>query len=99
MTDQQVFDDTYITSIEVCSVLQIKRPSLMTAIKTGRLPKPIYIDVNGRHLLSLWDRAKLEPVLASWRKPLITDLQTPLTPETWNWRQYEGRAPVEASQD
>jgi predicted DNA-binding transcriptional regulator AlpA len=67
MTDQQVFDRTYITSIEVCSILQIQRPSLMIAIKKGRLPRPIYIDANGRHLLSLWDRAKLEPFISNWK--------------------------------
>jgi predicted DNA-binding transcriptional regulator AlpA len=72
MNNQQNFDATYITSVEVCALLQITRPSLVNAVKRKRVPRPIYIMANGRPIIALWHREEFLPVLDAWKQRLGT---------------------------
>lgn len=64
LTPQQEFDDTYITSSEICQELEIDRASLVHARKRGLLPNEISVH-NGQ--IFIWKRAEIRPFLDNWK--------------------------------
>lgn len=60
---QLEFDNTYITSSEICKRLRINRCTLLQARRNGVLPDPIR--VNGTQLY-IWIRNEVNPALKSW---------------------------------
>ena len=64
MTDQQEFDLCYVTSTELCQLLEISRGSLMKARKRGILPAPITINSSQ---IFLWKRVVIEANIAAWK--------------------------------
>lgn len=63
-TPQQRFCRLYITSSEICRLLNVTRPAVMEAAKRGLLPEPIVISPNSPHV---WERAIAAPSLEAWR--------------------------------
>lgn len=61
---QKRFNETYITSAEICRELRVTRPSIMQARKRGLLPEPIA--VNGSAIY-IWERAAIAENLSAWR--------------------------------
>lgn len=57
---QQEFDEKYITSSEVCKLLDMSRPVLLHHRKKGKLPNEILLQ-NGQ--LVLWERKFIAPYL------------------------------------
>lgn len=71
MTEQQEFDETYITSSEICESLGIHRVTVLQAVRTDRLPPPIMLRrPNGVPQMMLWKRDGLAPTLAAWKTSL-----------------------------
>ncbi|MGN6641537.1 MAG: HNH endonuclease, partial [Verrucomicrobiota bacterium] len=65
--DQQIFDETYISGSEIVERLNITRPTLMNARKTGKLPGFISV---AEGAVFLWERAAIEPYLVDWEQKL-----------------------------
>ena len=62
-TAQDEFDETYITSSEICRRLNLSRSAVMFRRQNGLLPDSIF--ANGSRLV-LWKRSTIEPFLAAW---------------------------------
>lgn len=62
-TAQERFDEKYISSREILDRLQVSRPTISQARRRGLLPDPVVINDT---LIYLWERATVEPYLASW---------------------------------
>lgn len=70
-SEQEVFDETYITSVEVCQRLDINRATIVTARQRGKLPEAIVIPrPGGQPYLLLWPRKVVEPILSEWQTEL-----------------------------
>lgn len=65
-TAQQRFDEKYITSAEICKVLDVGRTSVLQAKKRGLLPDPVYVG----DVVCIWERAAVTPYLKAWRTVL-----------------------------
>lgn len=61
---QQEFDETYITSTEICETLKINRATVLHARKRGLLPEPISLN-NSR--LFIWKRSAIQKSLDAWK--------------------------------
>jgi predicted DNA-binding transcriptional regulator AlpA len=64
---QQRFDEIYISSSEIFKRLQVTRSTVSQAVKRQLLPEPIKVNKN---LVSLWERASIEPLLSGWAATL-----------------------------
>lgn len=64
---QKRFDETYITSSEICERLGVTRVALHVRKKGGHLPGGIM--VNNSHLL-IWERSAIEPHIVRWEEHL-----------------------------
>jgi predicted DNA-binding transcriptional regulator AlpA len=62
---QELFDETFIGTSEICSKLKIARSTILLSRKSGRFPEPIKT-VNG----DFWARAIVKPILEDWEKSL-----------------------------
>lgn len=63
-TAQTRFDSVYISSGDICKLMNISRPSLLHARRRGLLPDPIV--VNEGHLY-LWERETVQQYLDAWK--------------------------------
>ena len=68
MNPQQRFDESYISSTEICERLQITRAGLVAARRRNVIPIQ-HIEINGA-LILLWERKAIEPFLANWQAEL-----------------------------
>jgi hypothetical protein len=65
--DTKVFNDTYITSTEICKFLKIPRATLVSGKRSGKLPDPIEVP----HVaLTIWNRDKVFPFIVRWKESL-----------------------------
>lgn len=62
-TAQQEFDETYISSSEICAELGISRATLVHGRRRGLLPDPIVVN---SIQLYLWKRKEVRPYIDSW---------------------------------
>lgn len=67
VTQQEQFDETYITSSEICRELNITRSTIVTGRRRGLLPKPIV--VNGAQI-QIWHRSEVRPYIDAWKEKL-----------------------------
>lgn len=68
MNDQEEFDRTYISSIEVLAELKISRCSLVRAHKRGELPQGIKVlRPDGAPHVILWKRDEARPLIEAWK--------------------------------
>lgn len=65
MSAQKEFDETYITSSEICRELDITRATIVTGKRRGLLPNPIKCEQ-----LQLWRRDEVRPHLDAWKAQL-----------------------------
>lgn len=70
---QQEFDERYITSSEIMEKLDVTRPTILFARRTGKLPNPIDI----RNKIFIWERAKVTPYIEAWK--IILDARRGVT--------------------
>jgi hypothetical protein len=66
---QKEFDRVYITSSEICRILQISRASLVLARRRGTMPQPILVNDSQIHI---WRRNDIQGILNSWQLGLRT---------------------------
>lgn len=60
---QKRFDETYISSSEICRTLSISRAAIVNARRRGLLPDPVVVnDIQ----LYLWERSTVKPYLDAW---------------------------------
>ncbi len=64
---QKRFDETYITSTEICERMKVSRPAVHFRRKNGHLPNAIR--VYGQSLF-VWDRQQIEPKLVEWENQI-----------------------------
>ncbi len=64
-TSQERFDQHYITSSEIQSVLSISRSSIMYARKCGRLPGAIHVKLAGTGAY-IWERGPIQRHIDAW---------------------------------
>lgn len=67
-TQQQEFDELYITSSEIGKSLGVCRATIVNARRRGLLPEPIV--VNGAQIC-IWKRGEVSPFLDAWREQLL----------------------------
>lgn len=63
-TAQQRFDETYISSSEICATLGVSRTTINYARKKRMLPEPITISPIQ---VCLWERKTVEAFVTAWR--------------------------------
>lgn len=61
---QQLFDEQYISTMEMCKELGVNRASITNAIKRKFLPEPIVVSQSQMHL---WERPVVRPILDAWK--------------------------------
>jgi hypothetical protein len=66
---QAIFDSTYITAHQIMSDLEISRPALLYARRSGKLPDPIILN-DGR--LYIWELKDIQVTLNEWKEALNT---------------------------
>lgn len=67
MSLQEHFDNTFISSTEICQRLGVARSTLFHGARAGKLPEGITIRrANGGAHIMLWERHKAEPMLEQW---------------------------------
>ena len=74
MISQSQFDEMFITSTEVCQLLDVQRATIINGIKSGRLPPPIIIrraNSETPHIV-LWNRSQVLPLLSDWKIAIDT---------------------------
>lgn len=60
---QEKFDNTYISSSEICRELGVTRATIVNARRRGLLPDPVIVnDIQ----LYLWERETVQPYLNAW---------------------------------
>lgn len=60
---QEKFDNTYISSSEICRELGVTRATIVNARRRGLLPDPVIVnDIQ----LYLWERETVQPYLDAW---------------------------------
>lgn len=64
---QQRFNESYISSIEICKRLDITRVALGQAITRRTLPQPLKIEGIRLHL---WQRQEIEAALNTWENEI-----------------------------
>jgi len=64
MTPTELFNSLYITSSEVCKMLEIPRATIVSGKNNGKLPN--CIEVPGVNL-TIWERAPLLPFIKEWK--------------------------------
>lgn len=64
MTALELFNQRYITSCEVCKILEIPRATIVAGKNNGKLPNPI--EVPGINL-TIWERESLVPFINEWK--------------------------------
>lgn len=65
---QEKFDNTYISSSEICRQLGVSRAAIVHARRRGLLPDPVV--VNGVQIY-LWERDTVRPFLDAWNLNLM----------------------------
>lgn len=65
---QKAFDEKYITSSEVCERLRVTRVAIHIRRKAKKLPGAVTI---APALLTIWERAEIEPYLLEWEQHLL----------------------------
>lgn len=60
---QQRFNDTYITSTEICEKAGVTRPTVLRARQRGVLPDAISV---GGDVTYIWERKAIQPYLDAW---------------------------------
>lgn len=63
-TPESRFNRQYITSQEICEIMNITRGGLTKAIDRGTIPAPLYLNC----WLSLWERDTITPLLEEWKQ-------------------------------
>lgn len=63
-SEQQSFDEIYISSTEICRDFQVSRAAILYARKRGILPEPITI---AGVKAQLWKRAAVMENLNAWK--------------------------------
>lgn len=74
VTLQEHFDQTYISSTEICHRLGVVRSTVFNGGKAGKLPSnPIIIRRadGGAHIV-LWLREQAEPMMVEWGKEIAS---------------------------
>jgi predicted DNA-binding transcriptional regulator AlpA len=66
---QNLFDNTYITSYEICKTLGIERSTLLRARARNKLPEPILIPGVNAYI---WERNKVAAAIDQWKESLTT---------------------------
>ncbi len=64
---QQRFDEVYICSVEIESLLNVSRSNIFYARNRGIIPNPIQV---GGSNMYVWEREFLEPYLEAWKLKL-----------------------------
>lgn len=68
MTDQEEFDNTYISSLEILAELKLNRSTLVQAHRRGELPKGIKVSrPDGVPHIIFWRRSQVEPIIEAWK--------------------------------
>ncbi len=71
MTAQQEFDETYISSTEICQELGISRATVAMGRRRGILPDAVEVlRPDGAAHVTLWKRAVVRPHLDKWKESL-----------------------------
>lgn len=71
MSLQQRFDETYISSTEICQRLDVNRTTIFHGVRSGKLPEGIMIRrADGNAHILLWLRAEAEPMMEEWGKAI-----------------------------
>lgn len=67
-TAQDEFDETYITSTEICAELGVTRSTVLMGKKRGMLPDPISVNrpQQGAHIV-IWKRQAVRPYIDAWK--------------------------------
>lgn len=67
-TAQEEFDETYISSSEICRELNITRATVTMGRRRGMLPDAIEVlRPDGAPHVTLWKRDTVRPFLDAWR--------------------------------
>jgi hypothetical protein len=68
---QERFDETYISSTEICQRLDVNRSTVFNGARAGKLPEGIEIKrANGGAHIMLWLRSEAEPMMEEWQKAI-----------------------------
>ncbi len=59
---QKEFNDTYMTSREICEMVGVTRVAVLQARKRNLLPDPIELE----GLTTIWKRASIMPYVQKW---------------------------------
>lgn len=67
VTSQDLFDETYICSLELCRVLGVTPATLVNGYRRGALPEPVRVNRRGgsTHVM-LWPRLQVQPHVDKW---------------------------------
>lgn len=68
LTPEQ-FKLRYITSVEICKLLDVTRATVLQARRRGMLPNPIRF-LDRKHYV--WDREEVKPFLDAWTLSLAS---------------------------
>lgn len=73
MSLQTYFDQTFISSTEICQRLGVSRSTVYNGSRANKLPEPIVIRRadGGAHIM-LWLREQAEPMLSEWAKAIAS---------------------------
>ena len=73
MSLQERFDETYISSTEICQRLGVHRTTVFNGARAGKLPEGISIKRadGGAHIM-LWERSSAEPMMLEWAKSIAS---------------------------
>lgn len=63
--DQEKFDKEFILSSEIYKRLEIDRSTLLQAVNTGKMPKPISLPQS-----NIWVRSEVEQIIQDWQQSL-----------------------------
>jgi hypothetical protein len=71
---QERFDETYISSTEICQRLDVHRTTVFHGSRAGKLPpeRIVIRRANGDPHILLWIRAEAEPMMVEWAKAIAS---------------------------
>lgn len=73
MSLQAQFDETYISSTEICQTLGVNRSTVFNGVRAGKLPEGIIVRrANGGAHVMLWLRREAEPMMNEWAKAIAS---------------------------
>lgn len=74
MSLQARFDETYISSTEICQTLGVNRSTVFNGARTGKLPPESIVirRANGGAHAMLWLRREAEPMMHEWAKAIAS---------------------------